>query len=220
MKVPITAPGLLEIVEVVQVGALLRERPDEALGDTVALRLAHIGGCRADAESPDLGLELPRPELRAPVVPQAEAPRAMALPKPPMWARTPRLTGSSGAQRSPFFATVPADDVRGAVVDGPDEPAPALRSRPEPRRVRALEFVRPLGADPAAVAPVSGGDALPPRRQQSVCYRPCKVAQIWPLKGAHFRGRARRPVGVGLGFGGCFQVGPVFLRLHSTEEAQ
>ena len=32
-------------------------------------------------------------------------PRAMALPKPPMWVRTPWRTGSSAAQRSPFFAT-------------------------------------------------------------------------------------------------------------------
>ena len=29
----------------------------------------------------------------------------MALPKPPMWARTPCRTGSSAAQRSPFCAT-------------------------------------------------------------------------------------------------------------------
>ncbi len=29
----------------------------------------------------------------------------MALSKPPMWARTPWRTGSSAAQRSPFFAT-------------------------------------------------------------------------------------------------------------------
>ena len=29
----------------------------------------------------------------------------MALPKPPMWVRTPWRIGSSAAQRSPFFAT-------------------------------------------------------------------------------------------------------------------
>ena len=43
--------GLLEGFEVVQMDALLLERPDEALGDAVALRLAHVGrawsGCRA-----------------------------------------------------------------------------------------------------------------------------------------------------------------------------
>ena len=54
-------------------------------------------------------------------------------------------------QRRPAIALlrhVPADDVRSAVVDGPEEPAPALRSRPEPRRVRTPELVRPLRLDP------------------------------------------------------------------------
>ena len=69
-------------------------------------------------------------------------------------------------QRRPAVAllrNVPANDVRSAVVDGREEPAPALRLRPEPRRVRAPEFVRPLGADPAAVAPVSLGFEDTPR---------------------------------------------------------
>ena len=63
---------------------------------------------------------------------------------------------------------VPAEDVRGAVVHGREEPAPALRLRPEPRRVRAPELVRPLGRDPAAVGPVSAGMAPPHRHQQTV----------------------------------------------------
>ena len=56
-----------------QIDALLLERPDEALRDAVALRLADVDRCGADAEPFDLGLELPRPALRAPVVPLAEA---------------------------------------------------------------------------------------------------------------------------------------------------
>ena len=54
------------------------------------------------------------------------------------------------------------------MIDGREEPAPGLRHRPEPRRVRAPEFVRPLGTDPAAVAPVSAGMPPPHRRQQPV----------------------------------------------------
>ena len=50
----------------------LLERPNEALRDAVALRLAHVGRRGADAEPSDLGLELPCPVLRAPVVPKAE----------------------------------------------------------------------------------------------------------------------------------------------------
>ena len=85
-----------------------------------------------------------------------------------MWARTPwRIV----LQRRPAIALlrdVPADDIRDAVVDGREEPAPALCLRPEPRRVRSPEFVGPLGPDPAAVAPVSAGMTPPHRRQQSV----------------------------------------------------
>ena len=99
-------------------------------------------------------------------------PRAMALPKPPMWARTPWRTGSSAAQRSALLRHVPADDVRSVVIDGREEPAPALCLRPEPRRVRSPEFVEPLGADPAAVAPVSAGMPPPHRRQQPVRPQP------------------------------------------------
>ena len=56
----------------VQMDALFLERPDEALRDAVALRLANVGGRGADAEPFDLGLELPCPVLRPPVVPQTE----------------------------------------------------------------------------------------------------------------------------------------------------
>ena len=93
-------------------------------------------------------------------------PRAIALLKPPLWAQHPL---ADRLQRRPAVARlrdVPADDVRGAVVDGREEPAPALRLRPEPRRVRAPELVRPLGPDPAAVGPVSAGMPPPHRRQQ------------------------------------------------------
>ena len=54
------------------------------------------------------------------------------------------------------------------MIDGREEPAPALRLRPEPRRIRAPKFVRPLGPDPAAVAPVPAGPPPPHRRQQPV----------------------------------------------------
>ena len=57
-------------------------------------------------------------------------PRAIPLAKPPMWARTP---WRDKLQRRPAVALprdVPADDVRSTVVDGREEPAPALRPRP------------------------------------------------------------------------------------------
>ena len=40
-------------------------------------------------------------------------------------------------------------------------------------------------------APREGHAAL----TRTGCYRPCKVAQMWPLKGAHFRARGARGVG-------------------------
>ena len=49
--------GLLETLEVVEVQALLLERPHEALRDTVALRLSHVRGRRADPEPGQLSLE-------------------------------------------------------------------------------------------------------------------------------------------------------------------
>jgi len=92
-------------------------------------------------------------------------PRAIALPKPPMWARTPLADRHQRRPAVALLRNVPADDVRGAVVDGREEPAPAFCLHPEPRRVRAPELVRPLGPDPTAVAPVPGM-APPHRRQQ------------------------------------------------------
>ena len=65
--------GLLKGFEVEQMDAFLLQRPHEALRDAVALRLAHVGGGGAEAETYDLGLELSRSVLPAPVVPQIEA---------------------------------------------------------------------------------------------------------------------------------------------------
>ena len=65
--------GLLEGFEVVEADALLLERGDEALRDAVALLLAYVGGCGADAKPLDLGPELPCPVVRDPVVAQTEA---------------------------------------------------------------------------------------------------------------------------------------------------
>lgn len=80
--------GLFERFETVQIDALLLERADEVLRDGLALRLAHLGERGADAELFDLGLELPCPVLRAPVVPQTEtqgdglAEAAHVVPRP------------------------------------------------------------------------------------------------------------------------------------------
>ena len=133
----------------------------------------------------DLGLEVLRPVLRPPVVPRTEA-QGDGLAEA---AYVGQDALADRLQRRPAVAhfgttslrDVPADDVRGAVVDGPEEPAPALLLRPEPRRVRAPELVRPFGADPSAVAPVSAGMS-PPHRRQHPCALISRSTRFLPAR--------------------------------------
>ena len=101
-------------------------------------------------------------------MPHPEEPRAIDSPKPPRMRPDPL---AHRLQRRPAVAllrNVPADDIRCAMVDGREEPAPALRIHPEARGVRASELVRVLGPDPAAVGTVPAGMPAPHRRQQPV----------------------------------------------------
>ena len=170
---PDRGSGLLEGFEVVQMDALLLERADGALRDAVALRLAYIGG-RADAEPLDLGLELPSPVLRAPVVALTENPgdrRAEAA----MWARTPRRTGvprARSATRSEFGRLwvgsprgwprrtghqqpAPPHQSQHALLANPDPPWPAARRRSNarPATSRTSSSAGRAGSSPDSTRP-------------------------------------------------------------------
>src|SRR5512132_2733063 len=74
------------------------ECPDEALGDAVALGLAHEGRRGLDAEEGDLALEVVGHIVRSVVVPEHE-PAATSLPMAPKCRRTPWRTGSRAWKR-------------------------------------------------------------------------------------------------------------------------
>ena len=136
---------LLEGREIVQVDALFLEGADEALGDTAALRLPDIGGRRADTKPFDLGLELPCPVLRAPVVHPGRSP-CRSCPCGPGCPGGPAPAPSSG------------------------RPSPALRLCPEPRRVRAQSSSGLSVRIPPLWVPSPRG--CPPRTGAS---RPCTL---------------------------------------------
>ena len=99
----------------------------------------------------------------------------MAFPKPPMWARTPWRTGSSVAQRSPFFATcqpTTSEAQWSTAAKNQHQPSAFVQNRdasvPQSSsglsvRIRPLWLRSPRGCDapaapaPATRAPASGG---------------------------------------------------------------
>src|SRR3989442_6826895 len=133
--------------ELVQVEALLLQRPHESFRDAVALRLADVGRRDRDAEpfplvDPGVG-----DVLRPPITPQAQAARDLLA------------EGAEGVphaladwlQRGPAIADlgrVPAHDLVDRVIDGPEEPAPAVLLGVEAGRVRAPHLVRLSAATP------------------------------------------------------------------------
>src|SRR5437667_171428 len=62
----------------------------------------------------------------------------------------------------------PADDVIAVVIDGAEDPAPAVRLRVEPRRVGAPHLVRPRRSDRAGVRRVAIGRPQASRGQELV----------------------------------------------------
>src|SRR5438128_10000276 len=72
-ELPNHLPRLVERREVVQVQTLLFQRPDPALHDPVALRLAHITRRGPDPKPPELAQKLMRRVLWPPVHPQPQA---------------------------------------------------------------------------------------------------------------------------------------------------
>src|SRR5947209_18576602 len=75
------------------------------------------------------------------------SPRATSFAKRPNTWRTPWRSGSSAAQRSPILRGVPAHELVDAVIDGAEEPAPAIRFGVEARRVGAPHLIRVRGGD-------------------------------------------------------------------------
>ena len=90
------------------------------------------------------------------------------MPKPPMWTRTPCRTGSSAAQRSPFFATCqPTTSVTQWSTAPKNQHQPSTRvqnraaSVPHSSSGRSVRIRPPWLRSPR-------GTPLPNRRQQSV----------------------------------------------------
>src|SRR5215471_18750336 len=127
-------PRLGETLKAMEIEALLLQRAHEALDDTVALRLADVR--RRDRHPQPLHLVDPRigDVLRAPVAsdPQAagdvlrKAAEHLAHPLTERLERGPAITD---------LRRVPAHELVHAVVDGAEEPAPAILFGVEARRV-------------------------------------------------------------------------------------
>lgn len=127
-------PRFLQALEVVQIEALLLQRPDLTLYDAVALRLADVGRRRGDPQPAQLAQEPIRHVLRTPVVPQGEAQGDLR--------RVARLVLANALQHRlqrcpaiPLLRHVPTHDVFARMVDRTEEPTPAVLPRPEPGRV-------------------------------------------------------------------------------------
>src|SRR5215475_6890070 len=108
-----------------QVDALLFERPHEALGDPVALGLADVR--RRDRAPEPLHLVDPRvgDVLRSPIAPQRQAPRHL-LAEPPERVADPLANGLEGRPAITELRRGPADHFIEMVIDGTEEPAPAV----------------------------------------------------------------------------------------------
>src|SRR5438132_10875787 len=158
-------PRLGETLEAMEIEALLLQRSHKALDDTIALRLADVR--RRDGHPEPLHLVDPRigDVLRAPVAADPESAGdvlretaehlAHALPQ--------RL------ERGPAIADLrgmPAHELVDAVIDGAEEPAPAVLLGVETRRVRAPHLIRARGGDRAGVRWIAIRRSQAPRRQQ------------------------------------------------------
>src|SRR5215467_15866995 len=114
-----------ETLEAMEIEALFLQRAHEALDDAIALRLADVRGCdrhpqRLHLVDPGIG-----DVLRAPVAPDAQSPRDvlreaaehLAHPLPQWFERGPAIADLGG---------VPTHELVDAVIDGAEEPTPAI----------------------------------------------------------------------------------------------
>src|SRR5215831_16148706 len=154
-----------EALEAMEIEALLLERAHEALDNAVALGLADVR--RRDRHPQPLHLVDPRigDVLRAPVAsdPQAAGDVLRKAAEHLAHPLTERL------ERGPAIADlrrVPAHELVHAVIDGPEEPAPAILLGVEPRRVSAPHLIRARRGDRAGVRRVTIRRAEPPGREE------------------------------------------------------
>src|SRR5260370_5531896 len=155
-------PRFVERREVVEVQALLFQRPDPALHDPVAFGLPDVARARPDPEPAQLAEELVRRVLRAPIHAQPQAERDL----PGIVAVGALHTLADRLQRRPavpHFRHVPPHDILDALIDRPEEPAPAPPPGLEPRRIRAPDLHPPAPDDPPPIPPPPPPPP-PPRR--------------------------------------------------------
>ena len=154
------------------------QRPDEALGDAVALGLAHEGGRGLDAEEGDLALEVVGHVVRSVVVPEHEAGGHVLADGAEVPAHTlaDRLQGLEAVGA---LVGVDADAFAVAVIDGDQDVGHALGQGDALGHIGAPQDVHGLGGDGAVVRLVRSL-ADPVRCQQVVL----------PHQPAHPSGRA------------------------------
>src|SRR5262245_43109234 len=157
-------PRVGEILEPIEIQALLLERAHEALDDAIALRLPDVG--RRDRHAEPLHLVDPRigDVLRPPVAPDPQPTRDVLgeAAEGVAYALAQRL------ERGPAIADlrgVPADKLVETVVDGPEEPAPPVLFGVEARGVGAPHLVRSRGRDRAGVGGIAIRGPQAARRQ-------------------------------------------------------
>src|SRR5947209_11265327 len=160
-------PRFVEAGELVQVDALLLERPHEAFGDPIALRLADVR--RRDGAPQPLHLVDPGvgDVLRTPVAAEGQAPRDV-LAEPAEGVADALANGLEGGPAIAQLCGVPADDFVEMMIDGAEEPAPPIALGVEPRRVRAPHHVWPVRDDRAVVSGIAIRRPEAPRREEPV----------------------------------------------------
>src|SRR5688500_15494147 len=154
-----------ETLEAMEIETLLLQRSHEALDDAIALRLADIR--RRDGHPEPLHLVDPRigDVLRAPVAADPEPARDVLREAAEHLAHAlaQRLKGGPAIAD---LRGVPAHQLVDAVIDGAEEPAPAVRLGVEARRVGAPHLIRTRRGDRAGVRWVAIRRAQAARREQ------------------------------------------------------
>src|SRR5262249_38724693 len=156
------APRLGEALEALEIEALLLERAHEALDDAVALRLPDVRW--RDRHPQPLHLVDPGigDVLRPPVAADPEPARHVLgeAAEHVAHALAQRLEGGPPIAD---LRGVPPDEFVDTVIDGAEEPAPAVRLGVKARRVGAPHLIRARGGDRARMRGIAVGRAQAPR---------------------------------------------------------
>src|SRR4051794_5733185 len=149
-EVPQPAAKVLDGVEGMHPEKVLLQGADEAFRDTVALGLADERGRALDAEEGDLVLEVTGHVVRAVVVTEREALGHILLDGTEVAqdALAHRLEGLEAVAGAGGMA---ADALAGAVVDGDEDPGPALSEGHSLGHVGAPHDIHGGGGDGAVV---------------------------------------------------------------------